>query len=105
VALAMPLLTVASRVVVLSVEGWMMPGPSGRDMTNHLVRNGVAAEAETVPTGGRTAGEVILEKCRDIQADLLVKGAYTHSRLRQVIFGGATEHVMKHAAVPVLLAH
>jgi nucleotide-binding universal stress UspA family protein len=48
---------------------------------------------------------VILEKCRDIQADLLVKGAYTHSRLRQVIFGGATEHVMKHAAVPVLLAH
>jgi nucleotide-binding universal stress UspA family protein len=105
VALAMPLLTAASRVVVLSVEGWIMPGPSGRDMTNHLVRNGVAAQAETVPTSGRTAGEAILGKCRDIQADLLVKGAYTHSRLRQVIFGGATEHVMKHAAVPVLLAH
>jgi nucleotide-binding universal stress UspA family protein len=105
VALAMSLLTAASRVVVLSVEGWMMPGPSGRDMTNHLVRNGVAAEAETVPTSGRTAGEAILERCRGIQADLLVKGAYTHSRLRQVIFGGATEHVMKHAAVPVLLAH
>jgi nucleotide-binding universal stress UspA family protein len=105
VALAMPLLIAASRVLVLSIEGWMISGPSGRDITNHLVRNGVAAEAETVPTSGRTAGEVILEKCRDIQADLLVKGAYTHSRLRQVILGGATEHVMKHAAVPVLLAH
>lgn len=105
VALAMPLLTAASRVIVLSVEGWMISGPSGRDMTNHLLRNGVAAEAETVPTSGRTAGEAILDKCRDIQADLLVKGAYTRSRLRQVIFGGATEHVMKHAAVPVLLAH
>jgi nucleotide-binding universal stress UspA family protein len=105
VALAMPLLTAASCVVVLSVEGWMIPGPSGRDMTNHLVRNGVPAEAETVSMSGRTAGEAILEKCRDIQADLLVKGAYTHSRLRQVIFGGATEHVMKHAELPVLLAH
>jgi nucleotide-binding universal stress UspA family protein len=105
VALAMPLLTAALRVVVLSVEGWMIPGPSGRDMTTHLVRNGVKAEAEMVSMSGRTAGEAILEKCRDIQADLLVKGAYTHSRLRQVIFGGATEHVMKHAELPVLLAH
>ena len=63
---------------VLSVEGWMTSGLAGRDMTNHLVRNGVAAEAER-PMSGHTAGEAILGKCRDIQADLLVKGAYTQS--------------------------
>ena len=38
-------------------------------------------------------------------ADLLVKGAYTHNRLRQIIFGGGTQHVLKYAAIPVLMAH
>jgi len=105
VALAMPLLTAASHVVVLSVEGGMVSGPSGRDMASHLSRHGIAAEATTVRQDGRTTGEAILEESRRLHADLLVKGAYTRSRLRQVIFGGATEHVMRHAPVPVLLAH
>ena len=37
--------------------------------------------------------------------DLLVKGAFTQSRLRQMIFGGATSHIMQHAELPVLMAH
>jgi nucleotide-binding universal stress UspA family protein len=105
VALAMPLLAAAGRVVVLTVEGGMLPGPSGRDLATHLCRNGIAAEAASVAQGGRTVGEAILEHARELGADLLIKGAFTRSRLRQVIFGGATEHVMRHAALPVLLAH
>ncbi len=75
--LAMPLLTAASRVIVMSVESGMMPGPSGREMAQHLVRNGIAAEAILVPTSGRTVGETIIRESEEAAADLLVKGAYT----------------------------
>jgi nucleotide-binding universal stress UspA family protein len=105
VALAMPMLSAASHVVVLSIEGGMMPGPSCRELAHHLVRNGIAAEALTASGSGRTVGEAILQESEAANADLLIKGAYTRSRLRQIIFGGATEHVMKHAPLPVLLAH
>ncbi len=40
-----------------------------------------------------------------VGADLLVKGAYTHSRLRQLIFGGATSHILAEAILPVLMVH
>lgn len=105
VALAMPLLAAATRVLVMSVDVGMMPGPSGRDMAQHLGRNGIAAEAVTVTAGSRTVGETIIRESEEAAADLLVKGAYTRSRLRQVIFGGATEHVIRHSTIPVLLAH
>lgn len=105
VALAMPMLAAASRVIVMSVDSGMMPGPSGRDMAQHLARSGIAAEALTVKAGDRTVGETIIRESEDANADLLVKGAYTRSRLRQVIFGGATEHVIRNASMPVLLAH
>lgn len=105
VALAMPLLAAAKRVLVMSVDVGMMPGPSGRDMAQHLARNGIAAEALTVKAGARTVGETIIRESEEAAADLLVKGAYTRSRLRQVIFGGATEHVIRHSTIPVLLAH
>jgi nucleotide-binding universal stress UspA family protein len=50
-------------------------------------------------------GEVILAEAQAMDADLVVKGAYTRSRLRQVIFGGATEHVLQHSPIPVFTAH
>lgn len=105
VALAMPMLAAASRVIVMSVEGGMMPGPSGREMARHLARSGIAAEALNVNAGARTVGETIIDMSEKAEADLLVKGAYTRSRLRQVIFGGTTEHVIRNASMPVLLAH
>ena len=50
-------------------------------------------------------GEVILAEARAQGADLLIKGAYTQSRFRQMIFGGATQHVLAAAELPVFLAH
>jgi nucleotide-binding universal stress UspA family protein len=90
---------------VISVDGGMMPGPSGRDMAQHLGRHGIAAEAVKVAAGTRSVGETIIRESEQAAADLIVKGAYTRSRLRQVIFGGATEHVIRHSHIPVLLAH
>ena len=105
VALGMPLLAAAERVVVLSVEGWEFPGPPGDALAEHLLRAGVNATAETVRPQGRSHGETILTEAEARGADLLVKGAYTHARFRQLVFGGATRHVLTAAELPVLMAH
>ena len=105
VAFAMPLLTRARSVTVVSVEDWGIPGPSGADLAANLKRAGVPATARTVDPAGRAPGVTILEECTRSGADLLLKGAYTQSRLRQLIFGGATRHILAQAKIPVLLAH
>lgn len=102
---AMPLLRDANEVTVLTVEGGMTPGPTGEEAALHLVRNGVPVTAVTVAPGGHTTGEAILDQARLRGCDLLVKGAYAQSRLRQMIFGGATRHILAHATLPVLMAH
>jgi len=105
VALGMPILAKAGRVVVLTLEGWGMEGPSGAELALRLRRSGVRAEAVARRLNTRSPGEAILEDAAALQADLLVKGAYTQSRLRQMIFGGATSHILAHAGLPVLMAH
>ena len=49
--------------------------------------------------------ETIIEETTAEDVDLLVKGAYTQNRLRQLVFGGATRHILSHAELPVLMAH
>ena len=49
--------------------------------------------------------ETILAKADELGCDLIVKGAYTQSRLRQMIFGGTTRHILANAKLPVLMAH
>jgi nucleotide-binding universal stress UspA family protein len=105
VALAMPILQKAGRVVVLSLEGWGVEGPSGAELALRLQRNGIRAETAARRLNTRSPGEAILEDAASFHADLLVKGAYTQSRLRQMIFGGATSHIIAHTGMPVLMAH
>jgi nucleotide-binding universal stress UspA family protein len=106
VALAMPLLERAERVTVLTVTGGTgVLGPSADQMIRYLKRNGIPAEPLTVGLDGKNTGEAILEAAQTLACDLLIKGAFTQSRLRQMVFGGATQHVMAAAMLPVLLAH
>jgi nucleotide-binding universal stress UspA family protein len=104
-AFAMPLLRLAERVTILTVEGATVAGPSGVELARMLKANGIAAEPVTVTAGKVSAGEILLKKAEEFGADLIVKGAYTQSRLRQMIFGGTTRHVLAHAKLPVLMAH
>jgi len=104
-AFAMPLLRQAKKVTVLTLEGGSVPGPSGAQMARSLQLNGIPAEAITLKPERRSAGEVILALAQELGCDLLIKGAYTQSRLRQMIFGGTTRHILAHAALPVLMAH
>lgn len=105
IALAMPILGRARRVVVLAVEGVSVPGPEAVQVAQHLKRHGIPAESREVEAAGRGGGEAILAEAAALEADLLVKGAYTHSRLRQMIFGGATSHILSEATLPVFMAH
>jgi nucleotide-binding universal stress UspA family protein len=105
-ALAMPLLQKADRVTVLTVIGGTeVSGPSAEQFTQYLRRNEIGAELKKAELDGRSTGETILATARSLGCDLLIKGAYTQSRLRQVIFGGATQHVLENAMIPVLLAN
>lgn len=107
IAASMPFLRRADEIVVLSVEGAIVPGPTGEEIATSLRRHGIPVVSKPIP-GKRTpnaAGEVMLQECADCGADLLVKGGYTNSRLRQMIFGGATSHILSNAELPVLMAH
>jgi nucleotide-binding universal stress UspA family protein len=104
-AFAMPLLLRAKQVTVLTVEGATVPGPTGEQIARYLQLNGIPATALTRRAQGQTAGEVILAHAKSLGCDLIVKGAYTQSRLRQMIFGGTTRHILANAQLPVLTAH
>lgn len=105
-AFAMPLLHQAQQVTVLFVPGGQgVPGPSADLFLRYLQVNGIPATLKTVNLDGKTTGQVILDQAKALGCDLLVKGAYTQSRLRQMIFGGATSHILAHADLPVLMAH
>lgn len=105
IAFAMPVLEKAERVTVLSVEGGMVPGPSGEELARNLASNGVPVTVLNVKPGRQTTGEAILANATALGCDLLIKGAYTQSRLRQWIFGGATSHLLASAELPIFMAH
>jgi nucleotide-binding universal stress UspA family protein len=105
IGLGMPFIEAAKEVAVLTVEGATVSGPTGDQVAAYLARRGIEARALTAAPGDRSQGEAILEEAAALGADLLLKGAYTHSRLRQMVFGGPTKHILSHATLPVLMAH
>lgn len=105
VAFAMPFLTAAREVTVLSVEEGALSGPSGEQLALHLKAHGIAARLRTVGPERRKTSDAILADAAAIGCDLIIKGAYTQSRFKQMIFGGPTSHILAAAEVPVLFAH
>lgn len=106
---ALPILRTAEQVSVLvldvdgdSTESVDMPGA---DITLHLARHGVRAEAQHIKAGGVDVGNLLLSRVADNGADLIVMGAYGHSRLREWLLGGVTRELLEHMTVPVMLAH
>ena len=87
------------------IGGTGVPGPSDEQLIRCLQRNEIVAEPLRVKLDGKNTGETVLATAKSLGCDLLIKGAYTQSRLRQMIFGGATQHILDNAALPVLLAN
>lgn len=104
IASALRLLKMAERVSILTVEGSTVPGPKASELVGFLAAHGVQA-TETSAPGASRPGETILAHAQKLGCDLLIKGAYTQSRLRQMIFGGATNHILQAAEIPVFWQH
>ena len=99
------LLERAARVRLLSVTTGAKQGPSAEDIGSNLAWHGIQAEIREISPDYRSIGEVLLAEAGAIGADLLVMGAYSRSRLRQLILGGVTQHILSTAAIPIFMAH
>jgi nucleotide-binding universal stress UspA family protein len=104
---ALPLLKLARNVTVLSIDPERDTGdrtPSA-DIALHLARHGVPAESMSTLGLDISVGDLLLSRAADLGADLIVMGAYGHSRVRELVLGGATRHILQHMTVPVLMSH
>jgi len=105
---AMPLLAAARSVTVLTIDR-KHPTDHGAvsacDIAQHLARHGVKAQVETLVAVTTGIGEMLLSRAADLSADLLVMGAYGHSRVRELILGGVTRTIIESMTLPVLMAH
>lgn len=102
---ALPFLQKAKHVRLMSVDSKIRGGLDGATMAESLDRHGVKAEIASLSSDGAPIGEVLLRAAKDENAGLLVLGAYGHSRFVELVFGGATRHVLKNQDLPVLMSH
>ncbi|WP_374569830.1 universal stress protein [Phenylobacterium sp.] len=104
---ALPILKKARQVHVLTVVNDKPAAVAGlgEEAVRHLTQHGVAALAREIDADGLAIGETLAGYLKAEGADLLVMGAYGHSRLREFVLGGATEHMLHEPPTPVLMAH
>ncbi len=105
ISAALPFLELARSVTIVSVKTGAKFGPSPEEMAKYLSWHEIQAEVVELEPDHRLVGEVLLEEAERVSADLVVMGAYSHSRLRELILGGVTRHVLQNADIPVLMAH
>jgi nucleotide-binding universal stress UspA family protein len=104
---ALPLLKLARRVRVLTIvnEKAAAHAHLGSEVVRHLGAYGITAVVEEADAGGRKVGRVLTDHLAAHPADLLVMGAYGHSRFREFLLGGATAHMLHDPATPIFLSH
>lgn len=106
---ALSILAGASEVTVLIVDS---PGPSdrsrpepGANIARYLAAHGIPADVKCLSSNGVDIGTVILREAQTAGADMIVMGAYGHSRIVELVLGGATRTVLQEARLPVLMSH
>jgi nucleotide-binding universal stress UspA family protein len=100
---ALPWLQRADGVRILSAEGYQRRGPAAPDLAAYLALHGVHADIVMFRSVGNSVGGGLLAAANDFGCDLLAMGAYSHSRLRQLILGGVTRHVLENSSLPVMM--
>ena len=106
VAAAMPFLAKADKVIVLSIgETDAETIESAETLAEQLRWHRLEVETRCVRPEGASAPETLVRAARDAKADLIVMGGYSRSRVRELIFGGFTRHVLDGIELPVLLCH
>ena len=98
-------LSQADRVVIMVVPEAFPAATHAADLVNYLACHDIEAKVAQIDDSARPIGHALLEKSKEVGADMMVMGAYTHSRLRHVMIGGPTSVVLQNAEIPVLMAH
>jgi len=98
---ALPMLHAAEQVTVLSVGD----GDSVRDAVDFLEAHQIRAKLIIDPSPDAAAGDAILSQAQRLGCDMLIMGAYGHTRIRELVLGGVTRHVLINAGIPLLLSH
>lgn len=106
---SMPILENAKRALVICADpnkGARDTIPiKGVDIAERLKRHGIRVEKETMNASGISVGDLLLSRAADESIDLIVCGAYGRPRLRELMMGGVTQHLLRHMTVPVLMSH
>jgi len=102
---ALSLLTQAKSVTVLSAAAGSPAGLGPDALIEHLGWHGINATARELDAKGTEVGQTLLATARDADADVLLMGGYGHSRRRELIMGGVTQHIIEAAEMPVILVH
>ena len=104
-AAALPFLKRADAVQVIAIDDDSVDSEAIQAFAKSLAWHGIDAKTELLAPDHRPVGEALLDTAWDFKADLIVMGAYSHSRLRQMILGGVTRHMLQVAGRPVLMMH
>jgi nucleotide-binding universal stress UspA family protein len=102
---ALPLMRHADAVTLFMIETGAKAGPEPDELAGYLSLHGVAAEVKLVPQSGAKVSATLLKEAAEMSADLMVMGAFSHSRLREFVLGGVTKDILAAAEVPVLMSH
>ena len=104
---AIPLLEKAKRVRVVTVlnEKYLDSKHSAEELSKNLSRHGIEIVLDRVDANGRPIGDVLEAYVASHATDLLVMGAYAHSRLREFVLGGATRSLLSKPSLPILCSH
>jgi nucleotide-binding universal stress UspA family protein len=100
---ALPWLQRAEAVRILSADGYQRRGPAAPELAAYLALHGVHSDIVMFKSINGVVGAGLLAAARDFGCDLLAMGAYSHSRLRQLILGGVTRHVLENSSLPVMM--
>jgi len=105
---ALPLLKAAQEVHVVVIDP-PVHGPNrsdpGGQLSQYLARHGVRCEIDVLSKTMPRVSDILLRHAKDMSADLVVMGAYGHSRFREAILGGATRYMLEQSEIPVFMAH
>ncbi len=104
IAAALPIIVEAAQVTLVS-EPERHGADGAASLVAYLARHGVSAASVDLNAGNRAIGERLIATATAAGADLLVMGAYGHSRLRELVLGGATLSALKRPTLPLLMVH
>jgi nucleotide-binding universal stress UspA family protein len=103
IADAMPMLERAKRVYVVAAN--VRTSVPALDVATHLARHGIKVETKAVHAEDTSVATTLLNQAAEVGADLIVMGAYGHSRFNEFVFGGVTRHLLGHMTVPTMFSH